>query len=129
MNMMLVRLVVVGDDDEADGAEDDLTNKMMSQYEGESYLRRLYHMIHEQSMVLVNIDNGTTKFSDYIGSRQQCGYGCFCFLMIFFSMYNSTKLMNLKNIDWFQGTIIKGGCQSLPLLHHDNPSNHPPSAS
>ena len=54
--------------------------------------------------------------------------------MIFFSMDNSTKLMKLKNIDWFQGTIIKGGCQNLPLLlHHDNPSSssdqHPPSAA
>ena len=41
--------------------------------------------------------------------------------------------MKLKNIDWFQGTIIKGGCQNLPLLlHHDNPPSsdqHPPSAA
>ena len=47
-------------------------------------------------------------------------------------MYNSAKLMKLKNIDWFQGTIIKGGCENLPLLLHNKnpPSNqHPPSAA
>ena len=130
-NMMLVRLVI---NDEPDGsAEEDITSKVMSQYEGELYLRRLYHAIHEQSMVVVNDNVMGTKFSDYIGSRQQCAYGCFCFLMIFFSMYNSMKLMKLKNIDWFQGTVIKGGCQNLPLLlHHNNPpgsDQHPPSAA
>ena len=131
-NMMLVRLVV---SDEPDGgAEDeDITSKIMSQYEGKLYLRRLYHAIHEQSMVVVNDNVMGTKFSDYTGSRQQCAYGCFCFLMVFFSMYGSTKLMKLKNIDWFQGTVIKGGCENLPLLlHHNNPPSsdqYPPSAA
>ena len=110
----------------------DITYKVMSQYEGELYLRRLYHVIHEESMKVVNDSVIGTTFSDYMGSRQQCAYGCFCFLMIFFSMYNSVKLMKLKNIDWFQGTVIKGGCQNLPLpLHHNNPlsNQHPPSAA
>ena len=127
-NMMLVRLVI---SDEPDGdAEEDITSKVMSQCKGELYLRRLYHVIHEQSLVVVNDNMIGMKFSDYIGSGQQCAYGCFCFLMSFFSMYNSTKLIKLKNIDWSQGTVIKGGCQNLPLLLYGKPpNNHPPSAT
>ena len=113
---MLVRLVI--SDEPNGGAEEDITSKEMSHYKGELYLWRLYHVIHEQSMVVVNDNVIGTKFSDYIGNRQQCAYGCSCFLMIFFSMYNSTKL-----------TVIKGGCQNLPLLFHNNPPcNHPPSS-
>ena len=75
VNMMLVRLVI-SDNDEPVGAEkeDNHISKMMSQYEGELYLRRLYHAIHEQSMVVVNDDMIGTKFSDYTGSRQHCTY-------------------------------------------------------
>ena len=54
-------------------------------------------------------------FSDYIGSRQQCLYGCFCFMVLFISMYYSDDLMNVKNVDWLQGIVIKGGCQLLNL--------------
>ena len=39
----------------------------------------------------------------------------FLFLGLFISLYNSIDLMNMKNVDWFQGTIIKGGCHSLHL--------------
>ena len=109
--MMLVRLVI---SDEPDGGAEDITSKVMSEYEAELYLRRLYDAIDEQSMVVVKDNIIGTKFSDYISSRQQCAYGCFCFLMIFFSMYNSTKLMKLKNIDWFQGTIKKEVVKTSP---------------
>ena len=54
-NMLLVRLVV---SDEPDGGaeeeEENITSKVMSEYEGELYLRRLYHAIHEQYIVVVN---------------------------------------------------------------------------
>ena len=31
-------------------------------------------------------------------------------------MYFCDDLINVKNVDWLQGTVIKGGCQLLNLL-------------
>ena len=36
-------------------------------------------------------------------------------MVLFMSMYYSDDLMNVKNVDWLQGTVIKGGCQLLNL--------------
>ena len=66
-------------------------------------------------MVDTSSKEDVAVFSDYIGSRQQCLYGCFCFLVLFISLYDSINLMNMKNVDWFQGIVIKGGCHSLHL--------------
>ena len=85
----------------------------MSEYEGELYLRRLYITFKNQMMVDTSKED--VIFSDYIGSRQQCLCRCFCFLVLFISLYNSIDLMNMKNVDWFQGTVIKGGFHSLHL--------------
>ena len=47
-------------------------------------------------------------------------------MLFFFSMYECFNLMKVKNINWFQRTIIKGGCslirnhsshQSIPINH------------
>ena len=100
--------------DELDDGGGGLLEDVMSEYEGELYLRRLYITFKNQMMVDTS-EEGDVIFSDYIGSRQQCLYGCFYFLVLFISLYDSTDLMNMKNVDWFQGTIIKGGCHSLHL--------------
>ena len=66
--------------------------------------------------------NDVTEILYYVGSLHRC----VCFLMLFFSMYNSTDLLNLKNFDWFQGTVMKGGCLPISL---SNSSQQSPSMS
>ena len=95
--------------DEIDGED---LRSIMSEYEGELYLRRLYLSLENQRMVDRSEEQGVI-FSDYIRSRQQCLYGCFCFMVLFISMYYSDDLMNVKNVDWLQGTVIKGACGFL----------------
>ena len=78
-------------------------------------------------MMVVDNDGeeGGVTFSDYIGSRQQRLCGCFCFLVLFISIYDSIDLMNVKNVDWFQGTVIKGeGCHfsHLPSTRSSMPT-------
>ena len=92
--------------DENDG-QSNSTMRLMK-YKGELYLRRLYSISEGQNMV-----GGCNNISNYVGSRQQYMYGCVCFMVVFFSMYDSVSLMKLKNIDWFQGTVIKGGCSLI----------------
>ena len=44
---------------------------------GEQYLRRLFLVMKEQGML-----NGC-EISSFIGSRQQCSYGCLCIVLLF----------------------------------------------
>ena len=87
--------------DRGGGLED-----VMSEYEGELYLQHLYITFKNQMMVDTSSKEDVVVFSDYIGSRQQCLYRCFCFLVLFISLYDSIDLMNMKNVDWFQGTVM-----------------------
>ena len=105
------------DETDCGGQTDSMKRLWLTKYEGELYLRILYLTLKEQNMV------NDCNISDYIGSRQQCLYGCMCFMLLFFSMYDSVNLMKVKNIDWFQGTIIKGSC-SLIRNHSSIPINH-----
>ena len=119
MVQLILSRITPDDMDETDcgGQTDSMKRLWLTRYEGELYLRRLYLTLKEQNMV------NDCNISDYIGSRQQCLYGCVCFMLLFFSMYDSINLMKVKNIDWFQGTIIKGGCSlirnrsSIPINH------------
>ena len=61
--------------DELDDGGGGLLEDVMSEYEGELYLRRLYITFKNQMMV-DSSKEGDVIFSDYIGSRQQCLYGC-----------------------------------------------------
>ena len=122
LDMITDRLVDENELDEIDG-DDELH---ITQYGAEMYLRRLYCKLKEQSMDVVD----GKLFAPYIGSRQQCLYGCICFVMIFFSMFNSIDLMVVKNFDWFHNTVIQGGCTYLmmdeqaPLSQDDPPSSN-----
>ena len=111
MVQLILSRITPDDMDKTDHGGQTATNSMkrlwLTKYEGELYLRRLYSMLKEQNMV------NDCNISDYIGSRQQCLYGCMCFMLLLFSMYNSINLMKVKNIDWFQGTVIKGGCSLI----------------
>ena len=81
--------------DEIDGED---LRSIMSEYEGELYLRCLYLSLENQRMVDRSEEQGII-FSNYIRSRQQCLYGCFCFMVLFISMCYSDDLMNVKNVD------------------------------
>ena len=113
----MVARLLPEDKAEVDGGDESRRQQLLMRYEAELYLRQLYLMLKEQFMV-----NDVTEISDYVGSRQQCLYECVCFLMLFFSMYNSIDLMNLKNFDWFQGTVMKGGCLLISLSNSSPPS-------
>ena len=112
---MVVRLLPE-DKAEVDGGDESRSRQLLTRYKAELYLRQLYLTLKEQFMV-----NDVTEISDYVGSRQ-CLYGCTCVLMLFFSMHDSIDLMNLKNFDWFQGTVMKGGCLPISLSNSSPPS-------
>ena len=116
-SLMVARLLPE-DKAEVDGSDESRCRQLVMRYEAKLYLRQLYLMLKEQFMV-----NDVTEISDYVGSRQKCLYGFVCFLMLFFSMYNSIDLMNLKNFDWFQGTVMKGGCSLISLSNSSQQSS------
>ena len=124
MVQLILSRITPNDVDETDcrgqTTTDSIKRLWLTKYKGELYLRRLYSILKEQNMV------NDCNISDYIESRQQRLYSCMCFMLLFFSMYDSVNLMKVKNIDWFQGTINKGGCslirnhslyQSIPINH------------
>ena len=39
--------------------------------------------------------------------------GCFCFVILFLCVYNSDNFINMKNVDWVLGTVMRGGCNML----------------
>ena len=79
----------------------------LTKYEDELYLRRLYLTLKEQNMV------DGRNISNYVGSRQQCLYGCMSFMLLYFSMYDCVILMKVKNINWFQESVIKASCSLI----------------
>ena len=94
--------------DKVDNANDELT-RLLTKYEGEMYLSQLFFTLKEELMIKEE------KISNYIGSRQQCLYGCICFVSLFFSVYDSINLIRLKNFDWFQRTVMNGGRSLISL--------------
>ena len=80
MVQLILSRITPDDVDETDCGRDSMKRLWLTRYEGELYLRRLYSTLKEQNMV------NDCNISDYIGSRQQCLYGCVCFMLLFFSM-------------------------------------------
>ena len=76
-----------------------------SAYGMELYLRRLYLALRSQSFD-VNNDH-------YIGSRQQCLYGCICFVVMFFEVYDDFNAIGMKNVDWLMCIMLDRGCRDL----------------
>ena len=50
--------------------------------------------------------------SDHFGSRQQCLYGCVCFSLLMFAMYDS-DCSNMSNVDWLLQVVLGGGCSNV----------------
>ena len=49
----------------------------------------------------------------YVGSRQQCLYGCVCFVVMFFEAYDNFNAVGMKNIDWLMCIVLDHGCNDL----------------
>ena len=49
----------------------------------------------------------------YIGSRQQCLYGCICFVVMFFDVYDDFDAVGMKNVDWLTCIMLDHGCRDL----------------
>ena len=71
----------------------------------ELYLRRLYLTLKSQSFDVDNVQ--------YVGSRQQCLYGCVCFVVMFFEAYDNFDAVGMKNIDWLMCIVLDRGCNDL----------------
>ena len=82
MVQLILSMITPNDMDETGCGGQTTTDSMkrlwLTKYEGELYLRRLYSTLKEQNMV------NDCNISNYIGSRQQCLYGCVCFMLLFF---------------------------------------------
>ena len=77
-------------------------------YSIELYLRWLYLSLKEQSF-----DVNDEQSVQYIGSRQQCLYGCVCFTVMFFEMYSKFDAIGMKNVDWLTCIVLDSGCSEL----------------
>ena len=74
-------------------------------YGVELYLRRLYLTLKTQSFDVDNVQ--------YVGSRQQCLYGCICFMVMFFEAYDNFDAVGMKNVDWLMCIVLDHGCNDL----------------
>ena len=101
-------------EDKVDGSSESpvvLERTFTTEFEGEMYLRRLYLTLKDQKLIKDTV-------STYVGSRQQCLYGCVCFISIFFGLYNSLDSSNIPNINWLKRVVVNGGC-SLVLKRQE----------
>ena len=74
----------------------------------ELYLRQLYLSLRGQSF-----DVNDESSVRYIGSRQQCLYGCICFVVMFFEAYDNFNAVGMKNVDWLMCSVLDRGCSDV----------------
>ena len=75
---------------------------------GEMYLRRLNLCLKSQGFL------GDKDVDDaYVGSRQQCLYGCVCFVYLLFEMCGNFDFVGVDSVDWLMQTVFDGGCSSV----------------
>ena len=70
---------------------------------GEMHLRRLYVSLRRQNFL------GADAGDAYVGSRQQCLYGCICFVYLLFEVCGNFDFVGLKGVDWLMETVFNGG--------------------
>ena len=92
-----------------------LSSHLTMEYNGEMYLRRIYLVLKNERM----IDSGNLELANHLGSRQQCLYGCVCFVLLLFGLYNSDS-SNIPNVDWLRHVVMNGGCAHIikPAVLH-----------
>ena len=98
-----------GERDEVDSCNNDDEHRVT--YEVEMYLRHLYLSFKAQSFV--DGKGGGEMNGHYVGSRQQCLYGCICFVVLFFDLYDNFDAIGMKNVDWLTCTVLNRGCGDL----------------
>ena len=93
--------------DKTDGV-DDAALSHLTEFSGKMYLRRIYLVLKNEGMIGVNSD----KLANHFGSRQQCLYGCVCFMLLLFGMYDSDSSI-IPNVDWLKQVVMNGGCAHI----------------
>ena len=92
-------------DDEVDGGVSEFVK-------GEMYLRHLYLCLKSQGFCCeeedVIVDGGY-----YVGSRQQCLYGCVCFVYLLFEMCGNFDFVEMNSVDWLLQMVFDGGCSTF----------------
>ena len=91
--------------DSIDGALSHLT-----EYNVQMYLRRIYLVLKNEGMISLN----SNELANHFGSRQQCLYGCVCFMLLLFviCLYDSDS-SNIPNVDWLKQVVMNGGCAHI----------------
>ena len=49
----------------------------------------------------------------YFGCRQQCLYGCSCFCLLVFALFNGGDHVDIMGVDWVNHMVLNGGCHNL----------------
>ena len=100
-----------GERDKVDSCNDD---EHRVTYEVKMYLRCLYLRCLYLSFKAQSFVDGEGETDDhYVGSRQQCLYGCVCFVVLFFDLYDNFDATGMKNVDWLTCTVLNHGCGDL----------------
>ena len=97
-------------EEEVDGGGDGSTSTTAAISEfvkGEMYLRRLNLCLKSQGFLLGD--------AAYVGSRQQCLYGCVCFVYLLFEMCGNFDFVGVDSVDWLMQTVFDGGCSSVVI--------------
>ena len=74
--------------------------------QGEMYLRRLYLCLRSQGFLGEDGDA-------YVGSRQQCLYGCVCLVYLLFEVCGNFDFVKVDSVDWLMQTVFDGGCSGM----------------
>ena len=96
---------VAAEGEEVDGGG--TTTRISEFVKGEMYLRRLNLCLKSQGFL------GEVDDASYVGSRQQCLYGCVCFVYLLFEMCGNFDFVGVDGIDWLMQTVFDGGCSSV----------------
>ena len=97
--------------DVTDGVDGALSSRL-TEFSGEMYLRKIYLVLKNEGMISLN----SNKLANHFGSRQQCLYGCVCFVLLLFGLYD-TDSSNIFNVDWLKHMVMNGGCAHVVKLN------------
>ena len=102
-------------DDITDSSSALLSSHLTTEYNGEMYLRRIYLVLKNEGMIGIDLE-----LANHFGSRQQCLYGCVCFVLLLFGLYDSNS-SNIPNVDWLRHVVMNGGCAHIikPAVLHN----------
>ena len=104
-------LLAAEEEEEVDGG--DGTSTTISEFvKGEMYLRRLNLCLKSQGFLG---DGEVDDDASYVGSRQQCLYGCVCFVYLLFEMCGNFDFVGVDSVDWLMQTVFDGGCSSVVI--------------